>query len=627
MHVDLLGQLIVRRLGAEIPIAAAKPRLVLAVLSEKAGTLVPTHQLVDELWGDHPPASAVRTVQTYVYHLRKLLRLSDTDAAPDRTVLLTRPGGYELRFPVPDSVDTVRFGLLLTEGRRQVAELRWEQAAATLRAALSLWRGPAFAGLDVGPLLSVTRVRLEQARLTALELCLDAELQLGRHPELIDELYGLVHGDPTHEGFSARLMIALRGGDRRAEALQVYHQLRVALDEQLGVPPSGAVQRLFQEVLNDDQGPIPAGRAPLVRATPATRLTLPPRPRLLARDGVGAELRSALRPESAAHSLRVVEVVGPPGAGTSSLVIDAAHEMATHYRDGAVVVDLRGIGVDARPPAVRPLVERLRSAGVRMPPAERLDVLAWRFRTWSANKQLLVVADHVDCPDVLTALRPAGRDSAMIAVNQYGTPGEFGDVLIELDRLDSEAALALLDGLTGGRVDDRAAAWRLVELCEGVPVALCAVARWLTCRPQLPTARAVQELESDPRRLARLWWAGRAVKDSVCDRVQRLPGNALTALQVFCPRPGRRGPAEPDPADGRGAARLGRRQRGGGPGPARRRAPRRRGHRATRRAREPRLPDAQVRALQPARRRRVAVGGGVRARMTGVVRNTSSGGH
>ncbi|MFC8845299.1 BTAD domain-containing putative transcriptional regulator [Micromonospora sp. NPDC057141] len=516
---------------------AAKPQLILAMLSMYAGTVLQTHQLVDELWGERPPPSATRTVQTYVYHLRRRFTLGgNRDAGePGRSLLLTRTGGYELRFGEPTVLDSARFTLLVNQAREQVSRNHLADAAKSLRAGLDLWRGEPFAGLRSGPELSAARVRLGQARMSAIELRLDLELQLGRHRELLDDLPSLVLGAPANEGFSKCLMIALHRCGRRTEALEVYHRLRHHLREEFGVLPSPAVQQVFQDVLNDEvlQADSPRRSALTLSQPGHNQLVLPPRPALLGRDREMRRLHGALS-QRGLQQLRTVEVTGGPGEGTTSFAVHAAHEFRSEYRDGAVFVDLRGI-VEDEPNVARLLSERLSDAGVQLDEVDDLDELSWAFRTWSRNRSILLVADHVFSTRVLAAVRPSGPDSAMIAVNHSGTPGLVGDVLIELGPLSADVALTLLTSITGPgcvRQQPEAAA-RLIELCDGNSLALCAAARLLACRQDVQASRVVRDLEGDPKRLIRLWWAGRTVEDSIRDRLRHLPADATAALAAL----------------------------------------------------------------------------------------------
>ncbi|MDQ3790456.1 MAG: AfsR/SARP family transcriptional regulator [Actinomycetota bacterium] len=523
------------RYGDEVSLPA-KTQQIFATLVLNAGCVVPTTRLVDEVWGEQPPMTAMRTVQTYVYHIRKHLRLGDNRVSVQegRTSLLTRPGGYELRLAPSAVVDVVRFDASLERARQLSRDGAPAESVSTFRAALDLWRGQPFAGLQVGPLLAAARVRLEQSRKSALERRIELELQLGQHKQLIDELYALVADEPSHEGFSVQLMIALHRSGRRAESLDVYHGLRRHLAEEFGVVPSGSAQKAFQEILDDRPAAPFDAPSPATTISRSRRLPLPPCPSPVGRERQRARLRTALARADRPAGLRVVEIVGEPGAGTTSFALHAAHELSTTFKDGCLLLDLRGV-TDHGPLSARTLGERLSAAGVPISRCATLDDVADQFRGWSESRELLVVADHLAAPTVLTTIRPSGPGSALVVINQSCTPGQVGDDVVEIPPLNARESLTLLATIAGhDRVQaDSPAAARLVELCAGNPLVLSAVARWMTCRPLVPVTRLVRELEEDPRRLARLWWAGRCLEDSVRERVRHLTDAATETLAAL----------------------------------------------------------------------------------------------
>lgn len=254
MHIQLLGAMRISRFGAAVRISAAKQRTVLATLAANANTYTSLELLVDELWEQGPPATAVRTVQTYIYQLRKSLRLPDhrTAAGSEQSALHTSGGGYTLLLGSHSVLDTAQFRNLLKEARLMKDSGRPDRTVAILRGAIDLWTGgPAFGAVPVGPTLSSARTSLHQARTSARELLYETELELGAHHRVLDDLVDLTAGEPTQERFAELLMTALRRCGHRADALRVFHTLRAELDEQFGVPPSGALQRLFFETLED----------------------------------------------------------------------------------------------------------------------------------------------------------------------------------------------------------------------------------------------------------------------------------------------------------------------------------------------------------------------------------------
>jgi DNA-binding SARP family transcriptional activator len=235
---------------------APKLRRVLALLLLHANNVVTTQSLIEELWADEPPRSALTTVQTYIYQLRKILELREAPACHQaqrvqESILLTKPLGYLLRVQ-PGELDLSRFGQLVQHGQQALDSGDIECASTALRKALALWRRPALADIETGPLLAAQTAALEEQRMNALELAIEADLRLGRHRELIGELKSLVIEHQLHEWFHAQLMLALHRSGRRAEALEVYQRLRRVLNQELGLEPSSELQRRQRAVLTAD---------------------------------------------------------------------------------------------------------------------------------------------------------------------------------------------------------------------------------------------------------------------------------------------------------------------------------------------------------------------------------------
>ena len=242
MDFGILGPLLVSQNGREVPIGAAKQRALLTLLLLRRGEVVPTETLIDELWGEHPPATAVKAVQVYVSQLRKAL---------GEGLLETRPGGYMLRLE-PGALDAARFEGLLTRGRDLLADRDEREAGEVLRDALGLWRGPPLAEFRYDDFARDEIGRLEELRLVALEHRLEVDLALGRHAEAVPELEALVREHPLRESLRSLLMIALYRAGRQADALEAYQDARTALVEKLGLDPSESLHQLETAILRHD---------------------------------------------------------------------------------------------------------------------------------------------------------------------------------------------------------------------------------------------------------------------------------------------------------------------------------------------------------------------------------------
>jgi DNA-binding SARP family transcriptional activator len=239
MEFQILGPLEVRDEGGNsLALGAPKQRALLALLLLHANEPVSVDRLIDELWGEHPPRTAAKSLQVYVSGLRKLL--------PPET-LLTRPSGYMLRV-AEDELDLARLDRLQAQARQAEPA----RAAELLREALALWRGPPLADFAYEPWALAEIARLEELRLAALEERVEADLALGRHTELVGELDALVTRHRLRERTRSQLMLALYRSGRQAEALAAYQEGRRALVEELGIEPSRGLQELERAILRQD---------------------------------------------------------------------------------------------------------------------------------------------------------------------------------------------------------------------------------------------------------------------------------------------------------------------------------------------------------------------------------------
>ena len=253
--VKVLGQLEFCVDGVPIAPSAAKPRQLLAVLTLNAGRAMPVSLLVAELWNQAPPQSAVGTLQTYIGKLRKSLKFALADHSQDRAdeVLVREPSGYRLVLP-PGSIDTEVYEKHARIGRHAAETGDYPTAVASLDEALSLWRGDALADVSAGPLLLADIVKLEETRISDLDLRIGSALRLGRHHQLVGELAGLCARYPASETFCAKYMLALYRSGQQGRALEVYHRLRTSMVSEFGIDPPVSIQRLHMALLRGEPG-------------------------------------------------------------------------------------------------------------------------------------------------------------------------------------------------------------------------------------------------------------------------------------------------------------------------------------------------------------------------------------
>ena len=312
-------------------LGARQQRALLALLLVHRGEVVSVDRLVDGLWGDRPPTTAVKSLQVYVSQLRKVL---------GDGVLETRGRGYVLHV-APDQLDAARFEHLLDRGRGDLAAGDPGGAADVLRDALALWRGPPLADFSAEPFAQPEIARLEELRVAALETRVAADLAVGRHADVVPELEGLVVEHPLRERLRAQLMLALYRSGRQVDALESYRQARAELVSELGLEPSRELQELEQAILRHDPelddpassrrarsgasrrgGKLIAVGGALVLAAAALAAVI-----AFTRDDDGADVRSALPNSVVAidpNTNRITDVI-PVGAGPTAVAVGASN--------------------------------------------------------------------------------------------------------------------------------------------------------------------------------------------------------------------------------------------------------------------------------------------------------------
>ena len=250
MEVEVLGPLVVRRDGEQLEFGGPREQAVLACLVIRAGEVVSTEALVRGVWStEDRPESPVDAVRTSVRRLRAVLEPDRPRGAPSQQ-LRTAQRGYLLDL-ARERVDSYRFNEMLGRARTALMQDRADLAAEFARESLSLWRGPAYAGLTASPAVDAEAARLEGQRLLAVQTRFEADLALGRHAESVAELDSLARRYPTHERFAVLLMIALYRSDRQVEALDAYLAAYERLDA-VGVEPGPELKSTQQRVLDRD---------------------------------------------------------------------------------------------------------------------------------------------------------------------------------------------------------------------------------------------------------------------------------------------------------------------------------------------------------------------------------------
>jgi predicted ATPase/DNA-binding SARP family transcriptional activator len=324
VELELLGPMRVAVEGRTVSLPP-KPRLLLAVLAINQNRTVSTDRLIDALWGESPPATATKTLQTYVFQLRKVV---DTGSGAGRpgSLVETDGQGYRLRID-PGAIDTTRFERLIDAARRDMPDDP-RPAADRLTEALALWRGPALSDFAYEPFAQAEIERLEELHASAIEDRARTRLTLGDHAAILGELRQAVTERPFHEGLWSCLMLALFRSGRPADALRAFRDAEIALQNELGTEPGPEIRDLASRIERSDPslGWVPTRPVPL--------RTLPPR--LTSFIGRESELRLA---RGLLEQTRLLTITGPGGSGKTRLAIELATAASARF-DDVVFVDL-----------------------------------------------------------------------------------------------------------------------------------------------------------------------------------------------------------------------------------------------------------------------------------------------
>lgn len=527
----MLGPLKVRVDGRPMPLAAPKQRILLAMLLLEANRVVSVDRLVDAIWEQQPPATAVAQVQSMVSGLRRAL----AECGAGTGVVVTRPPGYLIRVR-PGELDVEVFEQRCAEARSALMHDQPEQAAAGFAAALGLWRGPVLA--DV-PGRVAAGIRLAELRLTVLEERIEADLALGRHAELVPELTTLVAEHPLRERLRAQLMLALYRAGRQAEALAVYRETRRVLVEALGIDPSAELQRLEQAILTADSSlelpsrpradrgvvaPVPPAQLPGDIADFTGRAKQVAQARdLLASPAGGDEVQAVL----------IAAIAGQAGVGKTALAVHVAHQLRAYYPDGQLFANLHGAGPDPLD-AAEVLGGFLRALGVdatQLP--DGVEPRAALYRSRLAGRRVLVVLDNAAGDAQVRPLLPGVAGCAVLVTSRRRLVGLAGARLIDLGILDAEAAVELLARIAGPERTgaEPEAAEEVVRLCGYLPLAVRIAAARLAARPHWRLSRMASLLTGEQRRLDELQLGDLQVRASVTLSYDGLDGTTQRAFR------------------------------------------------------------------------------------------------
>jgi DNA-binding SARP family transcriptional activator/tetratricopeptide (TPR) repeat protein len=496
MLFRVLGPVEVWSGGAWAGVSAPKVRALLALLALRPGRVVSAGELADELWDGDPPEAARKLVSGYVLRARRLI------GDPDGQVLVTRAPGYLLAVERAEA-DASRFEQLVAAGREALDGGDALRAADLLAGALALWRGPALSDVAPGPLIADAASRLEEQRLDAAELRIEADLGSGRAAELVAELRELTAGYPLRERFWHQLMRVLEGSGRPAEALEVYGRARAVLAAELGADPGPDLQELHRELLVGDPAPLGRRRggrsglaaAAAAAAAPAVLRQLPATaPRFAGRE---AEMAGLLSQDDAEHPGTVVitAIDGMPGVGKTALAVHAGHLLAGRFPDRQLFVDLHGHTPGQGPADPADVLAELLAADGADPRylPGRLAGRAAMWRDRLAGRRVLLILDNAASSAQVGPLLP-GTAGCLVLVTSRRFLGDLpAAVQIPLGVLPPGDAAAMLTGLAPRAAREPARVAELAALCGHLPLAVALLARLLARHPSWDLASLITE--------------------------------------------------------------------------------------------------------------------------------------
>jgi DNA-binding SARP family transcriptional activator len=454
VDVRILGPLEVRDQGHALRLGGAKQRAVLAMLALRANRVASVELLVDGLWGEGSPPSAVNIVQVYISRLRKILQVENRPGDRNCAVVRRHGPGYLLELD-PEVLDLHRFTQLARDGAATLSTAP-EVAAEKLAEALALWRGPPLAEFIDEPFAQAEIPRLEEQRLTALTARVEADLTLGRHAQLVGELQALISTHPLVEDLHRQLILSLYRSGRQAEALTAYQRIRRTLAEELGIDAGRPLRDLEAAILAQDPQldwvPPPSAALPTPLSTdPASRISTepgllpvrkglpdvwnpPPRnPHFTGRDAVLEQLHQRLG--SGEGTLVVQALHGLGGVGKTQLALEYAHRFAADY-------DLVW-WLDAEQPVLVPDQLAALAARLDLRPgptvADTVDRLLAELRD---RERWLLIFDNAERPRDIAGYRPGGAGHVLIT-SRFPGWGALGGRM-EVDVLTRAETVALI---------------------------------------------------------------------------------------------------------------------------------------------------------------------------------------
>ena len=401
LRVQILGPLRVWRDGREVDAGPQQQRSVLAFLAARAGNPVTVTEMIDLLWGEDPPPSAVNAVHRYVGALRRVLDPTIEARSPGRWLVRHGPG-YRLGVAV-ENLDLAAFRHAAGAARSSVRDGDEATALERYVEALRLWQGRPGSGIA-----DTVAAQALFASLTGeyVAVAVDAARlarRLGCPERVVELLRQAAVAAPYDEPLHAELVSAMAAAGRHADALTAYGAIRDRLASELDIEPSSVLEQARRAVL------VRNVVVPRPRPEHSSPAQLPPElPLFVGRIATMATVRRLVtNPSRVKHAPRILAFDGMPGIGKTALAIRVAHELAAGYPDGQLYLNLHGFRANSRAVAVEEALRDLISGlgvGPGSIPVGR-QAMAGLYRTLLHDRRILVVLD-----DARDAEQPQGDD-------------------------------------------------------------------------------------------------------------------------------------------------------------------------------------------------------------------------